>query len=173
MIVEPLGGLGVRLVSGRHSLELEPPSGKGLFTGSPPFYRSPSPPGSFGPFSWEPVEVPGLRGTVTGYLIRVEGLELFYAGGLSKPIKMSADVIIAPAGGLWYADAKSFCETVKLSSPKVAVPIAIWWPGSMRALDGIEEVKVECRGFRRVRAKKRWKVDVNTAKATIALIESG
>jgi len=171
MIVEALGGLGVALRLGRHVLFLEPPRGEGLFTNSPPFYRKPSPEGSSGPFAWRPVELEGLRGKVTGYEILAGELKVFYAGGTNEPLEVEADLLIAPAGGAWYLDAKGFCESVRRSSVKAAVPVAIWWPGSMTPFEGIEEVKAECRGFKRVRAKKRWRVNFEGVKATVALLE--
>ncbi|NPA84750.1 MAG: hypothetical protein GXO07_01940 [Crenarchaeota archaeon] len=171
MIVRAMGGLWVELELGRYKLSLEPDRGPGLFTGSPPFYRSPSPPGSSGPFSWRPVELEGLRGRVTGYEISAGGLKLLYAGGALRPFSAEADVLVAPAGGLWYMDAKAFCETVRRSSVKAAVPVAVWYPGSKRSFEGLEEVRRECRGFRRIRAEGEWSVNFDPVKATIALID--
>ncbi len=173
MIVEVLGGLGVKITVGKESLLIDPPFKVegALYTGSYPFGGEPSPPGERGPFRWKPVTFPGLRGSVTGYLIEVGSVKLLHTGGLryvDKPV--SADVLTAPAGGVWYLDPKEFCELVKKSEVKVAIPLAVWYPGIKLPFEGLEEVKVECRGLRRVRARRRWKVEVNTLKKTIALV---
>ncbi|ABU81681.1 hypothetical protein [Ignicoccus hospitalis] len=173
MIVALGRGLEAYIIFKGEVLAFEPEGGEGLFTGSPPRFLKPSGAGSRGPFSWRPLEFEGLRGRVTGYEVLVGGTRVVYAGGAKEPFSVEADVILAPAGGGWYMDAKGFCKTLRMSKFKVAVPIAVWNPGTNLPLEGIEEVRNECRGFNRVRAMGSWKVHFKGGKATVALIEPG
>ena len=174
MIIQRKGFLGLTLKCCGYVLSIDSGEGYSLYTRTPPLGGESEEEGEYGPFRWSSFEVPGPRGSIRAYLVEAKGIKVLHTGGLTRRIDLpEADVLAVPAGGLWYLDAREACKLFKEGKWRALVPLALWEPGIKAHFDTVNTIREVCRGLRRVRPGRSWKVTFDPVKGTLVLLSAG
>ncbi len=87
-----------------------------------------------------------LRGTISVYIIEVDGLKIGHLGDighipegeLAEKLK-NIDVLLIPIGGVYTIEPFEAWETIKNLEPRITIPMHYWLPGMTLPLKTLDE----------------------------------